>query len=118
MSFLSAVKKTELKSAKKQIQHSSEDVLKEFKSFLNDMEDLFQTTASATGDDLVKAKSQFKQRIKSAKETIGDASDNIFQQARKTATVTNDYVHQQPWTVIGAGVALSFLLGFVLSRRD
>lgn len=118
MSFLTAVKKSELKSAKTQAQHSSQEVLNEFKSFLDDMEDLFQSTASATGDDLVKAKSQFKQRIKSAKATIGDASDNIFHQARKTAAVTNDYVHQQPWTVIGAGVALSFLLGFVLSRRD
>ncbi len=118
MSFLSSVKKSELKSAKQQVQHSSEDVLNEFKSFLDDMEDLFQSTTSATGDDLVKAKSQLKQRIKSAKATIGDASDNIFQQARKTAAVTNTYVHQQPWTVIGAGVALSFLLGVVLTRRD
>lgn len=118
MSFLSAVKKAEIKSAKKQVQSSSEDVINEFKSFLDDMEDLFQSATSTTGDDLAKAKSEFKQRVKSAKQTIGDASDNIFLQARKTAAVTNDYVHKQPWTVIGAGVAISFLLGFALSRRD
>jgi ElaB/YqjD/DUF883 family membrane-anchored ribosome-binding protein len=118
MSFLSAVKKSELKESKKQVQQSSADVLDEFKSFLDDMEDLFQATTSATGEDLAKAKAQFKQRLRSAKSTVGDASDNILQQARKTAAVTNDYVHKQPWTVIGAGVAVSFLLGFLLSRRD
>ncbi|GGY71912.1 hypothetical protein GCM10011613_16020 [Cellvibrio zantedeschiae] len=118
MSFLSAVTKSELKNSKHQAQQSSEDVLKEFKSFLSDVEDLFHSTTSATGDDLVKAKSQLKQRISTAKETIGDAGDNIFKQARKTAAITNTYVHDQPWKVIGTGIALSFLLGFVLARRD
>lgn len=118
MSFLSAVKKSELKSAKKHIENSSADLADEFKSFLDDMEDLFHSTTSATGEDLVKAKAQFKQRVKAAKANLGGTGENILQQARKTAEVTNDYVYRQPWTVIGAGVALSFLLGFVLARRD
>lgn len=118
MSFLSSATKSELNSAKHQVQESSTDVLKEFKSFLNDVEDIFQSTASLTGEDLTKAKAQLKQRINSAKETVGEASGNVFAQARKTAAITNNYVHEQPWTVIGTGVALSFLVGFLLARRD
>lgn len=118
MSFLSSATKSELNSSKQQVQQASADVAKEFKSFLNDIEDLFQSTTSATGEDLVNAKAQLKQRISSAKEVIGDASSNVFQQARKTAALTNNYVHEQPWTVIGTGVALSFLVGFLLARRD
>ena len=118
MSFLSAATKSELNSSKQHVQESSVDALKEFKSFLNDVEDLFQSTTTLTGEDLAKAKIQLKQRINTAKESIGEASDNIFKQARKTAAITNHYVHEQPWTVIGTGVALSFLLGFVLARRD
>lgn len=118
MSFLSSATKSELNSSKHQVQEASQDVLKEFKSFLNDVEGLVQSTASLTGDDLAKAKAQLNQRISTAKETIGEASGNIFKQARKTAAITNNYVHEQPWTVIGTGVALSFLLGFVLARRD
>lgn len=118
MSFLSSVKKAELNSSKKQAKEASVDVLKEFKSFLYDVEDIFQSTASLTGDDLNKAKVQLKQRISSAKETIGEASDSVLKQARKTAAITNNYVHEQPWTVVGAGVALSFVVGFLLARRD
>jgi len=119
MSFLSSATKTELNNSKHQIQEASADVLKEFKSFLNDVEDLVQSTTTLTGEDLAKAKSQLKQRINTAKETIGEAGGNIFQQARRTANLTNHYVHEQPWTVIGTGAALSFLVGFLLaSRRD
>jgi ElaB/YqjD/DUF883 family membrane-anchored ribosome-binding protein len=117
MSFLSSATKSQLNSNKQQAQAASTDVLNEFKSFLSDVEDLFQQTTSLTGDDLAKAKTQLKQRISSAKENIGEASGNVFKQARKTATLTNNYVHDQPWTVIGAGVAVSFLVGFLLSRR-
>lgn len=118
MSFLSSATKSELNSSKHQVQQASTDVLKEFKSFLNDVEDLFQSTSSLTGEDLAKAKTQLKQRISTAKETIGDASGNVFKQARKTAALTNNYVHEQPWTIIGTSVALSFLVGFLLARRN
>jgi len=118
MSFLSSATKAQLNNSKHQVQESSADVLKEFKSFLNDVEDLVQSTSTLTGEDLAKAKTQLKHRISSAKETIGEASGNILQQARRTASITNHYVHEQPWTVLGTGVAVSFLLGFLLARRD
>lgn len=118
MSFLSSATKSEFNSSKKQVQEASTDVLKEFKSFISDVEDLYQSTSSLTGEDLAKAKTQLKQRIRVAKDTIGDASGNVLKQARKTAAITNNYVHEQPWTVIGAGIAVSFLVGFLLSRRD
>lgn len=89
----------------------------EFHSFLNDIEDLFKATTSLTGDDLARAKAKLSERIDAAKETAEELSENIVQRARKTADITNHYVHEQPWTVIGAGAAVSFLLGYLLARR-
>ncbi|HWV13887.1 MAG TPA: DUF883 family protein [Cellvibrio sp.] len=118
MSFLSNSAKSEINDTKHQIQHASQDISKEFKSFLSDVENLYKATTSLTGEDLAKAKAKLNQRIQSAKEVVGESSANILQQARKTATVTNEYVHEKPWTVIGATAAAGFLLGFLLSRRD
>jgi len=118
MSFLSSSAKADLNSGKHHLQAASKDVANEFKSFLSDMEDLFQSSTSLTGDDLNKAKAQFKKRLAQAKESIGDTGDTVLEQARKTATVTNNYVHEQPWAAIGAGAAISFLVGFLLARRS
>jgi ElaB/YqjD/DUF883 family membrane-anchored ribosome-binding protein len=105
-------------NGKDQVQKASGDISKEFKNFLCDIEDLFKETTSLTGEDLAKAKVKLNQRIEEAKETAGIAGKTIAQQARRTAEVTNSYVHERPWVVLGAGVAVSFLVGYLLSRRD
>ncbi|AJQ95637.1 hypothetical protein YC6258_03601 [Gynuella sunshinyii YC6258] len=38
--------------------------------------------------------------------------------ASKTARITNSYVHDQPWQVIGGGALVGFLMGYLLARRN
>lgn len=71
-----------------------------------------------TGEELVKAKAELSKRIDTAKVSMTDASHSIAEQAKKTATITNNYAHEQPWQVIGAGSAIGFLLGYLLARRS
>lgn len=118
MSFLSSAVKSDLNNSAHQIQDASSDIAKEFKKFVGDIEDLFKSSNALTGDELAKTKKQLDQRIKTARTSLNDASGNILQNARRTAALTNQYVHQQPWTVVGTGAALSFLLGYLLASRD
>ncbi|MFO1389134.1 YqjD family protein [Cellvibrio sp.] len=117
MAIFSHFKKSKFEQASNP--QAYEEILKEFKHFMDDAEDMFHSATSATGEDLLKIKSQFRQRVRSAKERVGNASNSIIKQAYKTADLTNDYVHQKPWTAIGTGVALSLLAGYLLStKRD
>lgn len=117
MSILSRTVKTE-PSSKDKIHEASIDIANEFKSFVSDIESLLKETASLTGDDLAQAKIKLNQRISAAKQCISNASDTMLDQARKTAARTNDYVHEKPWTIIGAGALVSFVLGMLLGHRD
>ena len=109
--------KSEFNNGKAQLSQASTDISKEFKSFVTDMENLIRETASLTGDDLIRAKAKINQRIDTAKACANEVGTSLMQQARKTADMTNHYVHEQPWTVVGTGAAISFLLGFLLARR-
>lgn len=100
------------------IHAASADVTKEFKSFVGEVENLIKESTSLTGEDLAKAKAKLAQRISSAKETINAASDVAVAQAKKTATATDNYVHESPWIAIGAGAAISFIAGFLLANRE
>lgn len=117
MSILSRTVKIE-PSSKDKIHEASIDIANEFKSFVSDIESLLKETASLTGDDLAQAKIKLNQRISTAKQSISNASDTILDQARKTAARTNDYVHEKPWAIIGAGALVSFVLGMLLGHRD
>lgn len=92
-------------------------VSREFHDFLADIEDLVKETTSLTGEDLSRAKAKLSARVAQAKESVEDMGVAMADRARKGATATNEYVHEQPWKVIGASAAVAFLLGFVLARR-
>ena len=90
---------------------------REFHDFLADIEELVKDTKSMTGDELATVKEKLGERIASAKASAEEMGNAISKHARNTAAETNQYVHEQPWTAIGAGAAVAFLLGFVLARR-
>jgi len=90
----------------------------EFHSFLADIEDLITTMTSLTGEDLARAKAKLTERVATAKKSVEEMGGAIASQARKSATATNDYVHENPWQAIGIGAAVGLLLGFVLARRE
>lgn len=118
MSILSHTVKTDLTNSKDKIHEASKDIAQEFKGFVCDIESLLKETTSLTGDDLARAKIKLNQRINLAKQCINSASGTMLDQARKTATITNEYVHEKPWAVIGTGALVSFVLGLLLGHRE
>lgn len=89
----------------------------EFQNFIADVEDLVKETTTLTGEDLARAKAKLSARLADAKDSVMAVGGDIAKSARKGATVTNEYVHEQPWIAIGAGAALGLIIGFALARR-
>lgn len=96
---------------------SASTVSAEFHRFLADIEDLVKASTSLTGDDLAKVKSEINSRIASAKASLVDASSSIALRAKKAANISNNYVHEQPWPVIGASSLIGFVIGYLIARR-
>jgi ElaB/YqjD/DUF883 family membrane-anchored ribosome-binding protein len=110
--------KTSLIDTTNELKDASLDISKAFKAFVNDIEELLKETASLSGDELDKARARITNRIELAKKVICEANKSLAQQARESAEVADRYVHEQPWKVLGAGVAISFLVGLLLGRRS
>ena len=93
-------------------------ISQEFQDFLADIETLFQSTTSLTGEDLDQAKTQINERIAAAKAKVEEVSDSVTYQARKTIAMADNYVHEQPWKAVGVGVGVGILLGLIFKRRS
>jgi ElaB/YqjD/DUF883 family membrane-anchored ribosome-binding protein len=96
----------------------STSIANEFHRFVGDVEELFKATTLVTGDDLIKASQKLGARIETAKRAAEDIGGSIYDRARKSAATTNQYVHDHSWAVVGASVVGSFLVGYLLSRRE
>jgi ElaB/YqjD/DUF883 family membrane-anchored ribosome-binding protein len=57
------------------------------------------------------------QTIQSAKATLSHAQTVVKDNARQYAHRTDEYVHANPWKVLGVAAAAGMLIGFLLSRR-
>jgi ElaB/YqjD/DUF883 family membrane-anchored ribosome-binding protein len=105
-------------SANKESIDTSTKGSNEFHKFLADIEDIVKSTTSLSGDDLAKVKADLNERIVAAKATLTDVSENLTSQAKNAADVSNNYVHEKPWQVIGMSGAIGLLLGYVIARRS
>lgn len=96
----------------------SADASGELRKFIADIEDLVKEGASLTGEEFNLAKEKLKTRVEDAKVSVEKLGGDIADQARKGASTTNEYVHNQPWKAIGAGAAIGLLVGILLARRS
>lgn len=118
MSNLSNTRKTPLAKSTEKIQDASTDIAHEFNNFVIDVERLVKEAADLTGNDLARAKLKLNQRINTAKHYISSAGTTLSEQTQKAAALTNEYVHEKPWAVIGTGAVVSFVLGLLLGQRN
>lgn len=90
----------------------------ELHSFFADIEDLIKATTSLTGEDLEKAKTKLSERVTAAKASVEQMGGALADRARKTARVTDTYVHDHPWQAVGVSAVVGLLLGALLGRRN
>lgn len=90
---------------------------REFHNLLADLQQLIGEATTLTGADLERLRLQLGERVGQAKHAVEDLGGSIDQQARKAASATDVWVHQQPWNAIGIGVGTGLLIGFLLARR-
>ena len=106
-----------VQTAVSSLEKSSSALSKEFGHVLADIEDLIHSSTSLTGDELTRVKGKIVERIASARQSLESSGRTAIAQARKAATVTNEYVKEEPWKAVGIGAALGFFIGLLLARR-
>ena len=76
----------------------------DFRTMINDSEDLLKAAAGVTGEGFGAARSKFEERVKTAKAKLADAAQP-------------DYIRANPWTAVGIAVAAGLLIGFIVAKR-
>src|SRR5688500_17538647 len=93
-----------------------DDLMDEFSNLVEAMEDVFSAAAEDGGEKLSELKGQAEASLKKAKARLGVLEKNTMAKARKIASDSDDYVHENPWTAIGVGAGVGLLLGLLSGR--
>jgi ElaB/YqjD/DUF883 family membrane-anchored ribosome-binding protein len=90
----------------------------ELKAFLADVEDLVKKVANVSDADVARLRSRVAGAIGDVREAIGDTAGSLRDRARMAVTVTDDYVHDRPWTAIGLAAAVGVIVGVGVSAAS
>jgi ElaB/YqjD/DUF883 family membrane-anchored ribosome-binding protein len=83
----------------------------ELRAFLADVEDLVKKVSNVGDADVARLRARVTGAIGDVRQTIGDTADSLRDRARMAVTVTDDYVHERPWTAIGLAAAVGVIVG-------
>jgi len=74
-------------------------------------------TAQETGSGLQAARSRLEERVAQAREQLADASTAIANGVSKTRDVSEAYMRDRPWTILGAALIVGAVAGTLLARK-
>lgn len=94
-----------------------EDLAANLRRVISDAEDLLTATAGETGGKLGDLRARATENLARARERLTDVDAAVRDGARRAANATDDYVHDNPWSSIGAAAAIGMLIGVLLGRR-
>ena len=94
-----------------------DNLIDEFSGMLGEAEDMLKRAADETGDRARDLRSQVETKLLHAKLRLQELEGQALDQAKEAARVTDDYVHDHPWTSIGVAAAIGFVAGLLLNRK-
>ena len=100
-----------------QLENARNQIVDEFTTVLNEAEDLLKKAGQETGDKARDLRGLAEKKLLSAKLRIQELEGRAVDQAKAAVRVTDDYVHDHPWTSVGVAAAVGFLFGVLLTRR-
>ena len=70
------------------------------------------------GTDLQNLTEQIEEGIRSGKYSWREIQSAVMTKTRQAAETTDQYVHDNPWRVVGLGAGLGFVLGLLMAPRS
>ncbi len=97
---------------------SREKLVDDLATVLADAEEMLRRAAGETGDKARDLRSQVETQLLRAKLRLQEFEADAVDKAKAAARVTDDYVHENPWPVIGVSAVIGIAVGLLLNRRN
>ena len=96
---------------------TSEHLRAELKSLADTLEEVLNSSADKSKEEVSKLRSKAEQALKESRYRLGETGEARAKQPGEAAARADEYVRDNPWTGVGIGAAVGVVLGVLLTRR-
>lgn len=95
---------------------SKEKLMQDLRVVVADAEELLRATAGQAGEKASAVRERIQENVNAAKLRLASAEDEALEHAKQAAKVTDEYVHDNPWTAIGVAASVGVIVGMLIGR--
>lgn len=96
---------------------AKQKLAEDFRAVMDDIDSLMKSSGERLDTESVALRERIRDRMEAARSRAADLQYEAVTRAKDAARATDDYVHDHPWTAVGAAAALGVVLGMLISRR-
>lgn len=105
------------RAASQGVRDSASVLEREWADLKADFEDLVSNPAVRDMPEVRALKERVQDSLHRASEAMADVTHDISRKVRDTASMADDYAHDQPWKVAGMAALAGLAIGLLISRR-
>jgi ElaB/YqjD/DUF883 family membrane-anchored ribosome-binding protein len=98
-------------------QDTQDRLVEDFKTVIQDMEDLIKETAGQTGDKVAAVRVRAEENLREAQRKLDGLGNDVIARGKAAAQATDDLVHEKPWQSMAFATAAGVMLGMLIGRR-
>lgn len=96
---------------------AKEQALENLNAAVSEAESLLQSAATAGEERAAAIRDKVEENLRIARDRLQDLEDALMTKGRAAVQYTDDYVHDHPWQILGAAIAIGVGIGILLNRR-
>ena len=98
-------------------QNQRDRLIADFKTVIQDAEELIKATASQTGDKVAAVRARAEENLREARRKLDEMENDLLTRGKAAAKATDQLVHDKPWQSVAIASAVGIMLGMLISRR-
>lgn len=99
------------------IADSKDRLVEDLQLMVADAEELLRATANQAGEGAAAARARIQESLQAVKGRLVEAQTAVIERTQQAATVTDQYVHDNPWKMIGISACAGVIVGMLIARR-
>lgn len=92
-------------------------LVEDFQKIVGDAEGLLRAMATVPGDKVTALRANVEERLAASKERLRELQGAAVERTTAAAKAADEYVHENPWPLIGAAAVAGVIVGLIISDR-
>ena len=93
-----------------------QQLMEDFSKIVTDSETLLRAMASVPGEKATALRASVEANLSAAKDRLRELQGAAYERTTAAARVADEYVHENPWPMIGAAALVGLVIGVLVSE--